>query len=79
MNTIQDIIESLKDQGYEIDLIYRNVEQFDDGRQREGIAYYFNQGNENIAVWFTALGLQVNPRKDATPRQNMAIYWESEK
>lgn len=79
MSDIKTILDSLEDQGYKINLVYRNVERFDNNRPREGIAYYFNSGNSNIAVWFPDFGLQVNPRQDATKRENMAIYWESEK
>lgn len=79
MSDIKTILNDLENQGYKINLVYRNTERLDDGRQNEGIAYYFNSDNSNIAVWFPAFGLQVNPRQDATKRENMAIYWESEK
>ena len=77
MNTLSERLQELREQGVYPNLIYKNMDEFG----KTGIAYYFNISDLNVACWFPDIGLQVfsPPRKDATKRENMAIYWESEK
>lgn len=83
MNTIAEKLRELEALGYHINLVYKNKSSggYRNGVQyvSVGIAYYFNVNDLNVACWFPQLGMQVNPRNDATLRENMEIYYNGGK
>jgi hypothetical protein len=83
MSTLGEKLRELERLGYHINLVYKNKSSggYRNGAKYDsvGIAYYFNVDDLNVACWFSTLGMQINPRKDATLRENMAIYYNGGK
>ncbi len=75
MNTLSDRLRELREQGIYPTLIYKNMDEFG----KPGIAYYFNDKDSNLAVWFPDINMQVfSPtRKDATKRENMYVVMDN--
>lgn len=85
MSTLGEKLRELESLGYHINLVYKNkcIGGYRNGIKYDsvGIAYYFNVDDLNVAYWFDCLSetLQVSPRKDATLRENMEIYYNGGK